>query len=158
LPGRYEKLLIVSLVSVFLLFFFLCSCEKENLIDPPDFVDAANPTMWRVCTDCGLFTPPGPQYAPPPGESDNICTGANPTSGPLCIQYTLATANDVSLSIYSAKAELIADLLRESKLPGTYSLYWDLTDSKGGEVPNGAYRAYFKVGGDVSYGDIIVER
>lgn len=157
MPARYEKLLALSLVAGFLLFFVLCSCEKENLIDPPDFFDPSNPEKWTVCAGCGIAPSPAPQYAPPP-EGVGICTGDNPTSGPLCIQYSLTAESDVSFSVYSPGAELIIDLVRERKLPGTYYVYWELTDSRGAVVPDGVYRAYFKAGGDVAYGDIIVDR
>ena len=159
MAARHERLLALALIAGFLLiFFFLCSCEKKDLIEPLDFFDTSKPERWPVCTGgCGGTLSQGPSNVPPP-ESAGICTGANPTSGSLCIQYTLIAANDVSLSIYSPKAELIKDLVRESKLPGTFSVYWDLTDIQGHPVPNGVYRAYFNVGGDVSYGDITVAR
>jgi hypothetical protein len=157
LTARYEKLLALSLVAGFLLFFFLCSCDKENLIEPLDFFNVSNPDKWSVCAGCGSELSPGPSNVPPP-ETAGICTGPNPTSGPLCIQYTLSTGNDVSLAVYSPKAELVRELVRESKPSGTYYVFWDLTDMDGAVVPNGVYRAYFSVGGDVSYGDIIVAR
>jgi len=157
LSARFEKLLALSLVAGFLLFFFLCSCEKENLIEPLDFFDTSNPEKWTVCTGCGSDLSPAPSNIPPP-ETAGICTGPNPTAGPLCIQCTLTTESNVSLAIYSPRAELIKELVREVKSAGTFYVYWDLTDTGGAAVPDGVYRAYFKVGGDVSYGDIIVDR
>ncbi len=158
MSGRSEKLVALSLVAGFLVFFFLCSCEKENLIEPLDFFDTSNPQTWSVCPGgCGSeFSPTTAALRPP--ETAGICTGANPTSGPLCIQYTLTTESDVSLAIYSVRAELIKELVRETQPVGAHFEYWDLTDTGGVAVPDGVYRAYFKVGGEVVYGDIIVNR
>ena len=157
MSARREKLLALSLVAGFLVFFFLCSCEKENLVEPLEFFDTSNPEKWTECTGCGSdFSQAAANVRPP--ETAGICTGANPTSGPLCIQFTLTAESDVSLAVYSHKAELIKELMRETKSVGTHYTYWDLTDIGGAAVPDGVYRAYFKVGGDVAYGDIIVDR
>ncbi len=157
MSARCEKLLALSLAAGFLVFFFLCSCEKENLVEPLTFFDTSNPEKWTVCPGCGSEFSPAQASAPPP-ETAGICTGPNPTSGPLCMQYTLAAESNVSLAIYSAGAELIKELVRETQSVGPHYAYWDLTDTGGAAVPDGVYRAYFKVGGDVAHGDIIVDR
>jgi hypothetical protein len=157
LPARYERLLALSLVAGFLVFFFLCSCEKENLVEPLDFFDTSNPEMWTVCPGCGSELSPPKASAPPP-ETAGICTGPNPTSGPLCFQYTLTAESNVSLAVYSARAELLKELVREIQSTGQHYAYWDLTNAGGAAVPDGVYRAYFKVGGVVAHGDIVVDR
>jgi hypothetical protein len=157
LSARCEKLLALLLIAGFLAFFFLCSCDKENLVEPLDFFDTSKPQTWTVCTGCGTEPSPAPSLLPPP-ETAGICTGPNPTAGPLCLQYTLTVGNDISLAVYSPRAELIKQLVREAKAPGTYYAFWDLTNTSGDAVPNGVYRAYFSVGGDLAYGDIVVAR
>ncbi|MBN1504603.1 MAG: hypothetical protein JW952_06060 [Candidatus Eisenbacteria bacterium] len=157
MAARCEKLLALSLAAGFLAFFLVCSCEKENLVEPLEFFDTSNPEKWEVCLSCGSELSPVSADAPPP-ETENICTGANPTSGPLCIQYVLTAETEVSLAVYSPRGRLIKDLVREIQPAGTRYLYWDLTDTEGSAVPDGVYRAYYKAGGNVIHGDIIVDR
>ncbi|UCF79621.1 MAG: hypothetical protein JSW03_05105 [Candidatus Eiseniibacteriota bacterium] len=165
--GRYtERFFVLTLLGAFLIFTALCSCEKENLIDPPDFFesadsyDAGSPDFWPVCPySCGDLVPsPEAQAAPPPGGDIYICTGPNPTSGPFCVEYTLRAEADVAMSVYSQKGEKINSLVRENQLPLTYSRTWDLTDEDGRQVPNGTYRVFFKAGDYVTHGDVIVRR
>jgi hypothetical protein len=152
-----EKWLALSLACGFLVFFSICSCEKENLIEPPEFFDAANPEMWPVCLICGTYAAPHEAPVPPPGGDEGICTGANPTSVPLCIEYTITIECDVTLSIFSVQGEEVVTLVRKIQSAGTYSLYWNLNDWQGARVPAGTYRAYFKAGDLMTYGDIVVK-
>ncbi len=153
---RYERLLALSLVCGFLLFFFACSCDKENLIEPPDFFDPNNPQRWPICPTCGLSPAPGPYAAPPP-TGTSICTGDNPTSGPLCIEYTISVESNVSLAIYTPKGEEVITLVRERQPAGTYTEFWELNDNDGNAVATGTYRGYFKAGDFQTHGDIAVQ-
>ncbi len=165
MTAHTEKLFVLALVGGLLLFLLLCSCEKENLIDPPDFFESAksyssaNPDFWSECDHgCGLFTPASLPAAPPPGGSVFICTGPNPTSGPFCIEYTIQSEEDVAMSVYSQKGEKLRTLVRARQSALTHSASWDLTDDSGREVPNGTYRVFFKAGDYVTHGDVIVRR
>jgi hypothetical protein len=166
LTANTERLFVLALVGGLSLFFLLCSCEKENLIDPPDFFEAAesyssgNPDFWSECDhSCGLLTPPSqPVAAPPPGGDVFICTGPNPTSGPICIEYVLQSETDVAMSVYSQKGEKLRTLVRARQPALTHYTSWDLTDDSGREVPNGTFRVFFKADDYVTHGDIIVRR
>jgi hypothetical protein len=157
---RAEKLLILFLTSGFLLFLVVCSCKNQNLIDPLDILDPHNPETWRVCGDCGTFTPNSQsRLAPPPQEGEvDICTGPNPTSGPICIQYVLSAEMNVSLAVYTQKGEKVASIVRQRQSAGAYFYQWKLEDDSGRQVDNGTYRAYFMAGSFTTYGDITVRR
>jgi len=166
LTKRAETLVVLTLVGAFFVFVMLCSCDKENLIDPPDFFQSADtyiagdPDFWSECDHpCGSFAPP-PQSisAPPPNGDILICTGPNPTSGPICIEYVLRTEADVAMSVYSQKGEKLKTLVRSRQSALTRSTEWDLTDDSGREVANGTYRVFFKAGDYVTHGDVIVRR
>lgn len=163
---RTEKLFVLTLVGSFLLFLMLCSCDNENLIDPPNFFESADsyssgdPDFWPQCTHtCGTpALPPHSNAAPPPGDEILICTGPTPTPGPICLEYTLHSQADVAIAVYSQKGEKIKTLVRERQFAVTYSCMWDLTDDSGRGVTNGTYRVFFKAGDYVTHGDIIVSQ
>jgi len=159
LSKRIEKIVVLSLLAGFLLFLVLCSCKNENLVDPLDILDKNHPEMWTICADCGLLSAAGRTVlAPPPEGGVSICTGTNPTSGPICFQYVLGSDMDVALSIYSEKGEKVATIVRERQSTGGHVQEWNLQYDSGVAVPNGTYRAYFLAGGSVTNGDIIVLR
>jgi hypothetical protein len=160
LTQRAEKLLILFLMSGFFLFLAVCSCKNQNLIDPLDILDPRNPETWRVCGDCGTFTPNSQSRpVPPPQEGEvDICTGPNPTSEPICIQYVLPTEMNVSLAVYTQKGEKVATIVRQRQSAGAYFYQWKLEDDSGSPVDNGTYRAYFMAGSFTTYGDITVQR
>lgn len=163
---RAEKLLILFLMSGLFLFLVVCSCKNENLIDPLDILDPHNPEMWPICSPaCGSSQVGSQSELIPPPENGGIyiCTGPNPTSGPVCIQYDLSgqTAEvNVSIAIYTQKGEKVASLVRERQppAPSPYSTEWNLQDDSGIQVDNGTYRAYFMAGSVVTHGDITVQR
>jgi hypothetical protein len=166
LTQRVENVLILFLMTGFFLFLVFCSCKNENLIDPLDILDPHNPDMWPICNPaCGASLASNrPELMPPPEQGEiYICTGPNPTSEPICIQYDLSgqtSEANVSIVIYTQKGEKVATLVRErqSPSPSPYAVEWNLEYDSGVPVANATYRAYFMAGGFVTHGDITVLR
>jgi hypothetical protein len=63
----------------------------------------------------------------------------NPFNPITNIQFTLAEAGEVNLSIYSASGYLVRNLIKEHREANVYSFLWDGRDDGGAQVASGVY-------------------
>lgn len=63
----------------------------------------------------------------------------NPFSGRTIIAYQLKNMEDVSLSIYNIRGQLVKRLVNQQQAGGVYQIQWNRTDFQGCAVPAGVY-------------------
>ncbi len=63
----------------------------------------------------------------------------NPFSGRTMIAYQLKNMEDVSLSIYNIRGQLVKRLVNQQQAGGLYQIQWNRTDFQGRAVPAGVY-------------------
>ena len=63
----------------------------------------------------------------------------NPFNPTTTIEFTLAEATDVELSVFNVRGELINTLVKENRRAGGYSLQWDGTNLNHQQVSSGVY-------------------
>lgn len=63
----------------------------------------------------------------------------NPFNPQLNICYQLADADEIELSIYNTRGQLLRTLDKGSKNPGQYRLVWDAKDERGQSMGSGLY-------------------
>ncbi|MDD2229957.1 MAG: carboxypeptidase regulatory-like domain-containing protein [Candidatus Cloacimonetes bacterium] len=74
----------------------------------------------------------------------------NPFRESASISYQLKQAENVNLSIYNIKGQLIRTMISSTQSPGTYSLTWDGKDTNGRDASNGIYFYRLQAGSFVS--------
>ncbi|MDD3235863.1 MAG: T9SS type A sorting domain-containing protein, partial [Candidatus Cloacimonetes bacterium] len=70
----------------------------------------------------------------------------NPFHVGTTIEFTLPKSEQVKLSLYNIKGQLVRELCDENKQSGSYSLEWDGRDRGGRNVPVGIYLAKISYG------------
>ena len=70
------------------------------------------------------------------GLSANYPNPFNPTT---TIDYSIATAGDVSIVVYDMMGREVKSLVSDFATPGTYSVVWDATNNEGLSVAAGMY-------------------
>jgi hypothetical protein len=65
--------------------------------------------------------------------------GPNPASGLTEIHYGVPYRIAVKISVYDALGQHVKTLVNETKLPGSYKVNWNGTDSSGRSVADGVY-------------------
>jgi len=64
----------------------------------------------------------------------------NPLTNNVYITYFIDTPADTEINIYDSKARNVRKLLKSTHLnKGNYTLFWDITDDEGNELPSGMY-------------------
>ncbi len=63
----------------------------------------------------------------------------NPVSTSTAIKFHVSENQLYNLSVYDLSGNLVALLLNEEKPPGTYTIYWDGTNSAGKKISDGIY-------------------
>jgi flagellar hook assembly protein FlgD len=70
----------------------------------------------------------------------------NPFNPATVISYKLKVKSEVVLKIYDILGREVITLVDEQKPAGTYSVYWDGTNSAGQQVSSGVYFYRFSTG------------
>ncbi len=65
----------------------------------------------------------------------------NPFNPMTTVSYAVGRQGPVSLAIYDVRGRVVAELVRETKVPGEYTAVWDGTDATGRRVASGRYVA-----------------
>jgi len=73
----------------------------------------------------------------------------NPFNTRTRIDFTVLRRANINLSVYNMSGQLIKVLVNENKNTGDYNVYWDATDSEGGNVENGMYLYKYNVNGNI---------
>jgi hypothetical protein len=82
----------------------------------------------------------------------------NPFTSATRIAFSLASAGDVRLSVYTPEGRLVSDILDERMGPGAHSATWDGRDRAGNEMGSGVYYYRLVTGGTVVTGKMILLR
>ena len=77
------------------------------------------------------------------GLSQNYPNPFNPTTQ---IEYSLPSAQHVSIDIYNINGQRVRALVDETMGPGTHYVEWDATDDHGSQVASGVYLYRFSAG------------
>jgi len=80
-------------------------------------------------------------------ENNTIKSYPNPFNTKTQIDFSVYKSANINLSVYNMSGQLIKVLVNENKNTGDYSVYWDATDSAGGNVENGMYLYKFSING-----------
>ena len=63
----------------------------------------------------------------------------NPFNPTTTIDYSIATAGDVSIVVYDMMGREVKSLVADFATPGSYSVVWDATNNEGLSVAAGMY-------------------
>lgn len=77
-------------------------------------------------------------------------TWPNPSSGSTTLAFRLASAANLSLSIYRPDGRLVCTLVAARLSPGVHSIVWDGRDSRGSRVGAGVYIGVLRADGESS--------
>lgn len=125
----------------------------ENQNDP---ADAGSVTI-ITSTDASTGIAPGD-----PLVSDGFRLDAaypNPFNPSTVIPFELARAGAVSLTVFNALGQPVADLLDEQPLaPGRYDVPWTAVDRAGRTLPSGTYLARLRVDGKMAISKMLLVR
>ncbi|WP_264522444.1 T9SS type A sorting domain-containing protein [Flavobacterium sp. N1994] len=84
----------------------------------------------------------------------------NPLATETKIEFSLATAEQISITIYNELGQLVKNLVTDNQInEGKFEVIWDGKNNSGDEVANGIY--IYKITGEkgtLSTGKIIVKR
>jgi len=80
------------------------------------------------------------QHSVPAASFLNSCF-PNPFNPSTTLEYGLALAGHVSISVFDLRGRQVRQLVDEVKLPGLYSVEWDGTDARGSRLASGVYLA-----------------
>jgi hypothetical protein len=82
---------------------------------------------------------------------------ANPSAGPVRIDYDLPQQSTVHLYIIDTSETIIRNLVNQVQGPGSYSVIWDQWDDFGQFVDSGIYGCQIEAGTFDCFGDIQVD-
>ncbi len=116
---------------VFLTFplFYLNFADAQALVD-------------KVMTDFGIPTPVKPEEPPIaqlPKEFDLYQNYPNPFNPATTIRFSLPQASEVNLEVFNILGQKVNTLLKEKRIPGTYTVTWDGRNASGEKVTSGIY-------------------
>lgn len=108
-------------------YYWLQSVESNNEIEMHGPVQVT----YNINTDV-----PNPNY-----QYNHVLKGAypNPFNPSTSIQYELACATDVQISIYNTKGQRVKTFNKKHNTEGTYSITWNGEDENGKSVNSGVY-------------------
>ncbi|HPK41001.1 MAG TPA: FlgD immunoglobulin-like domain containing protein [Candidatus Cloacimonadota bacterium] len=108
-------------------YYWLQSVESNNEIEMHGPVQV----IYNINTDV-----PNPNY-----QYNHVLKGAypNPFNPSTSIQYELACATDVQISIYNTKGQRVKTYNTSHNAEGTYSVTWNGEDENGKSVNSGVY-------------------
>ena len=75
-----------------------------------------------------------------------VSVSPNPVQNYSRLQYTVAAASRVSITIYNSMQQPVKVLVNEIKSAGTYSVTWNALQANGSPVPAGIYRVVAIIG------------
>ncbi|RMF56484.1 MAG: T9SS C-terminal target domain-containing protein, partial [Calditrichaeota bacterium] len=73
----------------------------------------------------------------------------NPFNPETSIRFTIPASSRVTLRVYNALGQRVRTLVDEVKAPGTYTVKWDGSDTRGIQTSSGLYFVRLKAGGFV---------
>jgi hypothetical protein len=82
----------------------------------------------------------------------------NPAKYSANINFSIAGAAWVEANVYNAAGQLVYMLAQARFDAGAHTLVWDITDSKGRELPNGSYILALNIDDDVVSKPIVILR
>jgi len=81
-----------------------------------------------------------------PSKTDLMNNYPNPFNPVTSIFYDVPERSEVRITVYNLQGKEVKTILKQRQTPGTYTQFWDGTDSKGREVTGGVYFARIKIG------------
>jgi hypothetical protein len=109
----------------------------------------------------GVYTARYKDYVGIPSSAASKLTvkvGPNPLQDASYFHYTLNSAANVDIKIYSLDGKVVKSIAASQASAGAYSLAWNGNDNKGAKVPAGVYIYEVKAGSQKVTGKIIVSR
>ncbi len=120
---------------------------------------AGKPRIFNGRIDIGAYENDGTSAVITGGKPSRVSAARsfpNPFQDATMIEWTIAVAGSITLSIINPAGQVVVGFFRKDFLPGTYTELWDGRDRRGKRLPSGIYYYHIASGGQTVSGRLLL--